>query len=152
MDNLPAPGLYRTTKAYPSNEEAFPANVLVYVGQKEDGSVFVVRPGDNRLNRWYWGEPTMPLRSVIWAQTLKPLPGEGYYTLPEDVRVGEGGAWLKNAIVQLGYNAAGQGIIFVAEQHAKDTRNVLAFADSGVLIDDNLLSRLVWVPILPVKE
>jgi hypothetical protein len=47
MLDLPDPGLYRTTEPMPGNEAAFPAGVLVYVGQPRNGGVkFVVRPGD----------------------------------------------------------------------------------------------------------
>lgn len=150
MIKQPEPGLYRTTKAYPGQEAAFPAGVLVFVGV--DGGVpFVVRPGQNRRNRWYWGKPTTPLRATTWAETLKPLPSEGFYTLPYDLTVDGGGRWLKNAIVQLGYNGEGRGIIFVAEDHAAEERNVLVFSDKGMLIGDDLLAKLQWAPILPIR-
>lgn len=149
---LPDPGLYRTTKAYPGQEASFPAGVLVYVGQKPDGSAFVVRPGANRRNRWFWGEPVTVLRSLSWAETLKPLRQQGFYTLPEDIELGGGGRWLRNAIVQLGYNGEGKAIIFVAEDHEGEERNVLVFSDKGMLIDDDMLDRLEWAPILPVKK
>lgn len=152
MMNLPEPGLYRTTKPYPGHESAIPANVLVYVGVGSDNVTFVVRPGSNRRNRWYWGPPTTPLRSTVWAQTLRKLPSEGFYTLPEEIRTSDGGLWVKNAIVQLGYNGEGKGIIFVAEDHADETRNVLIFSDKGLLIEDSLLDRLIWAPILPVRK
>lgn len=153
MINLPDPGLYRTTEAYPGHEDKIPANALVYVGQKADtGATFVVRPSANRRNRWYWSEPTVALRSAMWGKTLKALPAEGFYTLPEDLVIGETGRWVKNAIVQLGYNGEGRGIIFVGELHDNEERNVLIFADSGVIIDDDLLERLVWAPILPVTS
>ncbi len=152
MINLPEPGMYRTTKAYPGYEEQIPAAALVYVGVDGDGVTFVVRPGANRNNRWYYGDPTIPLRSSIWAQTLKPLPPEGFYTLPADLDVGNEGRWLKNAIVQLGFNAAGQGILFVAEQHEDEERNILVFSQQGVMADDNLMSKLIWAPILPIAK
>lgn len=153
MLDLPDPGLYRTTEPYPDHENEFPAGVLVYVGQPANGGVkFVVRPGQNRNNRWFWGEPTTPLRSVTWARTLKPLPSEGFYTLPETVELSGGGRWLKNAIVQLGYNEQGQGIIFVGERREDETANALFFSDKGMKIEDGLLSRLIWAPILPVPS
>ncbi len=152
MLDLPDPGLYRTTQPYPGHEDAFPAGVLVYLGQPQNGGVkFVVRPGQNRNNRWFWGDPTTPLRSPTWAKTLKALPSEGYYTLPESLDLEGGGRWLKNAIVQLGYNESGQGIIFVAEQREGAEENALFFSDRGILVDDSLLERLVWAPILPVQ-
>jgi hypothetical protein len=151
MLDLPDPGLYRTTAPYPGHESDFPAGVLVYVGQPSNGGVkFVVRPGDNRRNRWYWGEPTTPLRSPTWARTLKPLRAEGFYTLPNALELDGGGKWLENAIVQLGYNGSGQGILFVAEQRDAEGTNALFFSDRGVLADDALIDRLVWAPILPV--
>lgn len=151
MSKQVEPGLYRTTKPYPGQEAAFPAGVLVYVGV-EDGLPFVVRPGQNRRNRWFWGKPTHPLRSSIWADTLKPLPSEGFYTLPYDVNLDGGGRWVKNAVVQLGYNGEGRGILFVGEDHADETRNVLVFSDKGLLIADDLLGKLIWAPILPVRN
>ena len=150
---LPDPGLYRTTKAYPGHESDIPAGVLVYVGMPSNGGLpFVVRPGANRKNRWFWGEPTIPLRAVNWAESLVQLPSEGFYVLPEELGFEGGGRWLKNAIVQLGYNEEGRGIIFVGEQHDSEERNILVFSERGRLVEDDLLRRLVWAPILPVRE
>lgn len=152
MLDLPDPGLYRTTQPYPGHEDAFPAGVLVYLGQPQNGGVkFVVRPGQNRNNRWFWGDPTTPLRSPTWAKTLKALPSEGFYTLPETIELEGGGRWVKNAIVQLGYNENGQGIVFVAEQREDAKENALYFSDRGIVIEDSMLARLVWAPILPVS-
>ncbi|MBK8258961.1 MAG: hypothetical protein IPK82_40665 [Polyangiaceae bacterium] len=152
MIKLPSPGLYRTTKPYPGMEEQFPANCLVYVGQKPEGATFVVRPGSNRRNRWFWGEPVTILRSVSWGESLKPLRAQGFYTLPEDIDLGGGGKWLKNAIVQLGYNTEGRAILFVGEDHESEERNILVFSEQGILIDDKMMDRLNWAPILPVKR
>jgi hypothetical protein len=152
MLDLPDPGLYRTTQPMPGHEDQFPAGALVYVGQPQNGGVkFVVRPGANRRNRWFWGDPTTPLRSPSWAKTLKALPPEGFYTLPETLEMDGGGRWLKNAVVQLGYNENGQGILFVGEWHESSEVNALFFSDRGTLIDDRLLERLSWAPILPVR-
>ena len=74
--------------AHWEREYAPPAGVLVYVGQPQNGGTkFVVRPGDNRRNRWFWGEPTTPLRSPSWAKTLRRLPSEGFYTLPDTLEL-----------------------------------------------------------------
>ncbi len=150
---MPDPGLYRTTKPYPGHEEDIPEDVLVFVGVKPNGGLpFVVRPGANRLNRWFWGEPTVPLRAVNWAESLVQLPPEGFYTLPDELNFEGGGRWLKGAIVQLGYNGEGRGLIFIAEQHTAEERNVLIFSDRGRTIEDTLLHRLEWAPILPVAQ
>lgn len=149
IDSIPA-GLYRTTTPMPGHEEAVPARVLVFVGQRTGGQRFVVRPGSNRKNRWFWSEPTLPLPPGGWMWTLYALPREGFYTLPETIELERGGRWLKGAIVQLGYNDAGRGIAFIAEQHEASSDNVLTFASRGRLLEDTLLERLVWAPILPV--
>jgi hypothetical protein len=153
MIDLPDPGLYRTTQPLPGHEDQFPAGVLVYLGQPQNGgSKFVVRPGQNRKNRWYWGEPTTPLRSPSWGKTLRQLPPEGFYTLPRALEFDGGGRWLENAIVQLGYNDRGEGILFIAERHDSDESNSLRFSDRGLSIDDELLDALVWAPVLPIRE
>jgi len=153
MFELPNPGLYRTTQPMPGQEEQVPANALVFVGQAENGGgMFVVRPGANRRNRWFWGEPTTPLRSPTWSKTLKPLPAEGFYVLPQTMELEGGGRWLQGAIVQLGYNAEGRGILFVAEWKEDGTENTLNFSDRGIVIDDRILDRLIWAPILPSRQ
>ena len=150
---LPDPGLYRTSKAYPGHEDAVPTDALVYVGVPNNGGMpFVVRPGANRNNRWYWGDPTIPLRAVQWATSLVKLPPEGFYVLPDELEFDGGGKWLKGAIVQLGYNQEGKGIIFVGEQREEEERNILVFSDRGRIIADDLLKRLIWAPILPVPK
>lgn len=152
MLDIPEPGLYRTTEAMPGNEQGFPKDALVYLGQSSNGGgKFVVRPGRNQNNRWFWGEPTTPLRSPTWAASLKSLRSEGFYTLPERVELDGGGYWLQNAIVQLGYNEKGQAIIFVGQRIDESEKNYLEFSSRGIVVSDDLLSRLAWAPILPVK-
>ena len=70
--------------------------------------------------------------------------------MPERIELEGGGYWLKNAIVQLGYNERGRAIIFVAQRQEDAEQNVLSFSDRGLLISDELLSRLEWAPILPI--
>ena len=152
MLDLPDNGLYRTTQPMNGHEETFPAGVLVYVGELPNGGgKFVVRPGSNRRNHWFWGEPTTPLRLPTWARTLKQLPAEGFYTLPEQRSKFEGGGrWLKNAIVQLGYDRrrAQHRLRRAMEGGRHGERPPLPAR--GMLIDDRMLGRLIWAPILPV--
>lgn len=153
MVDLPDPGLYRTTQPMPGHEDSFPAGALVYVGQSQNGGgTFVVRPLENRRNRWFWRDPTTPLRSTTWARTLKALPSEGFYTLPETIELEGGGRWVKNALVQLGYDQSGRGIVFVGEWREDGQENALYFSDRGLLVQDDFLARLIWAPILPVRQ
>ena len=107
---------------------------------EQGGVKFVVRPGQNRNNRWFWGDPTTPLRSPSWAKTLKPLPPEGFYTLPESLELDGGGRWLKNAIVQLGYSGEGRGIIFVAEHRKSGATDALSIHGLEKVDDTGRLS------------
>ena len=75
-----------------------------------------------------------------------------FYVLPQTLDLDGGGRWLQGAIVQLGYNAEGHGILFVAEWKEDGTENVLSFSDHGILIDDRMLDRLIWAPILPTRQ
>ena len=153
MAKMPQAGLYRTTKPLPGHEQDVPAGVLVYIGSKpNDDLPFVVRPQINRRNRWFWADPTLPLRSVTWGDTLIDLPAQGFYTLPDELRLDGGGVWVKGAIVQLGYNGDGKGILFVAEDHEESADNALYFSDRGVLITDDLMKKLKWAAILPVSK
>ena len=98
MLDLPENGLYRTTQPLPGHEPAVPAGVLVFLGDSQNGGgKFVVRPAQNRNNRWYWSDPTIQLRSPTWARTLNRLPAEGFYPLPDTLELSNGGKWLKNA-------------------------------------------------------
>ncbi|MBN4059177.1 hypothetical protein JYT22_00830 [Endomicrobium sp. AH-315-J14] len=153
MIEMPEPGLYRTTKAYPGKESDIPAGVLVYVGAATNGGLpFIVRPGANRKNRWFFAEPTIPFRAVSFAENLVRLPPEGFYSLPQEIVFDGGGKWLANAVVQLGYNGEGRGILFIAETHEGNDDNVLYFSDQGRVIEDSLLNKLRWAPILPRSE
>ena len=150
----PDRGLYRTAEARPASPDALPAGSLIYLGRK-DGTPFAVRPHHNEKNRWFWREPVQLLTGEAdeaWAATLKALPTEGYYTLPDTLEFDDGGRWLENAIVQLGYNLEGKGIVFVAERRDTWEENGLFFSDRGRVIQDDLLYRLRWAPILPVND
>lgn len=148
---VPSPGLYRTTLAHPLDPEAIPKDVIVYVGDREGGP-FVVHPHFNEKNRWFWRDPVVPLTDEVWAQTLDPLPAEGFYSLPRALTFESGGRWLANAIVQLGYDRTGHGILFIAERRDAQEDNALFFSDRGHRIDDDLLRELKWAPILPVSD
>lgn len=153
--DLPEQGLYRTRRPMPGNETMFPSPVLVFIGDsKTPGAKFIVRPSNNRRNRWFWAEPALALKptDAHWARSLLRLPVEGFYTLPETIHLDGGGKWLKNAIVELGYNERGQGIVFLAEWDENGEENVLTFSDHGVLVDDTMLMRLIWAPILPIRS
>lgn len=143
-------GLYRTKIALSGHEEEIPEEALVFLGYDRD-KCFVVRPRRNHKNRWFWGGEVTAVQDQEWLKTLIPLRHEGYYTLHEAIHFENGGSWLENAIVQLGYNPKGQAILFVAEEHEAEDRNALFFSHKGYLIEDAFMNQLRWAPILPVS-
>ncbi|MGC4064671.1 MAG: hypothetical protein QM784_08515 [Polyangiaceae bacterium] len=42
--------------------------------------------------------------------------------------------------------------MFVGEWQEDGTENVLTFSDRGLVINDTLLDRLIWAPILPTRK
>ena len=138
-----SPGLYRTSVAYPGSEEQIPAGALVYVGARASGERFVVRPSTNRMNQWYWSEPTTLLDFEDWLVTLKRLPNEGYYVLPMDLCDSAGSVLLAaHSIVQLGYSADGRALVFPGERHTGLYANALFFGAEGMSVDDDALYAL----------
>ena len=145
VDESTAPGLYRDTRNG--------ARALVYIGW-ENGAHFTAPLVHAHRNRWSRGEPRAPLHQhEVTQEAFVPLPAEGFYTLPETLEFG-GCRWLCGAIVQLGYNEHGDGLVFVAEWEVEPLKgggSTLHFGSRGKRIDDALLRRLVWAPVLPVQ-
>ena len=139
---LPACGLYRTTKALPEHEAEVPPGVLVYFHNHSDsGLPVVIVPDHNVMNRWHFHGAGIPFRGLSWADSLVSLPAEGFYSLRKGLEF-EGGSWPKGALVQLGYNKAGDPILFIGQQQAQLDANVLFFSDRGVGIKREQLALL----------
>ena len=121
----------------------FPPAFWFYHQPAEDWRRQVRGPsGQNRRNRWFWQDPTTPLKAThaAWARTLKRRFLRRFYVLPETINMDGGGKWLKNAIVELGYNEEGKGIIFVGQWQEDGKTTPLFFSDRGMMVDDRLLA------------
>ncbi len=139
---LPPCGLYRTTKALPDNEEAFPAGSLVYFHNHSDsGLPVVISPDHNILNRWHFHGAGVPFRGLSWADSLAKIPAEGFYMLRKGLEF-DGGSWPKGTLVQLGYTRTGDPILFIGQVRAQLDENDLFFSDKGVGITRDQLALL----------
>ncbi len=139
---LPPCGLYRTTKALPDNEEAIPANSLVYFHNHSDsGLPVVIAPDHNILNRWHFHGAGIPFRGLSWADSLAKIPAEGFYMLRKGLEF-DGGSWPKGTLVQLGYTRTGDPILFIGQIRAQLDENDLFFSDKGVGITRDQLALL----------
>ena len=139
---LPDCGLYLTTKPLPGNEDKVPAGILVYFHNHSDsGLPSVLTPDHNIHNRWHFHGPAIEFRGLAWADSLKKVPEEGFFTLRKELAF-EGGKWPKGALVQLGYTRSGDPILFIARVRAALAENDLFFSDKGVPVSRDQLSIL----------
>jgi len=151
---LPQCGLYRTTKPLPEHEADFPAGSVVYFHNHSDsGLPVVIAPDHNIMNEWHFHGAGTPFRGLSWADSLVRMLDQGYYTLRKQLDF-DGGSWPKGALVQLGYNKAGDAILFIAQQRAQRAENSLVFSDRGVPLARERLSILEQVNVFkePVPE
>jgi hypothetical protein len=151
---LPECGLFRTMKPLPEHEGEVPAGILVYFHNHSDsGLPVIVVPDHNVHNRWHFHGAGIPFRGLSWADSLVKLPAEGFYMLRKTL-VFQGGEWPKGALVQLGYNRSGDGILFIAQVRAQLQENDVFFSDNGVGVTRDQLVTLealsVFVEPAPV--
>ena len=139
------PGIHKTTKYLPGHEAEVPPNRLVLI--RTDGEfapASVLLPVNNTNNQWSFGMPgiKIPAASLNWAKTLEKLPRESFYRLTKELTFGETGRWPKNTIVQLGYNQAGDPILFIAQRRNPLSGNDLFFSDKGVKVESSQIKDL----------
>ena len=145
------PGIYRTTKYLPGHEaQVGPGQLVLIRTDGEFAPASVLSPNNNRNNQWFFQMPgvKIPTTNFAWGESLVKLPHEGFYRLLEEMTFGEGGRWLKNGIVQLGYTRQGDPILFIATRRTTLTSNTLWFSERGVKIElervPTLLEPLAW--------
>jgi hypothetical protein len=92
------------------------------------------------LNRAQWHASGVTLPNERDAETLTPLVAEGLYRVREPFFCcpKECTRFEAERLVQLGYNAAGEAILFFPEWTPKG----LAFPDQGSAVDQSRLSAL----------
>jgi hypothetical protein len=110
---LPACGLYRTTASFGS----IPAGRLVYFHNHGDPGPGVYLPKQWRYNRAEFEERGQVLEDLDQVRFLEPLPAEGLYRVIEPFHCCEKRCRVfdAEALVQLGYNAQAEPILFVPE-------------------------------------
>ncbi|MEZ4385300.1 MAG: hypothetical protein R3A79_28495 [Nannocystaceae bacterium] len=151
MASIYQPGIYKTTKALPEHEPTIQPGMLILI--RTDGEfapASVLTPVQNIHNQWRFQMPgiKVPTRDYGWADSLVKLPHEGFYRLTREYTFPNGGRWLENAIVQLGYTRAGEPILFIAQRRSPLVGNDLWFSDKGVKLDlteaERLIQPLAW--------
>jgi hypothetical protein len=133
---LPRCGLYRTTTLIGS----IPAGRLVYFHNHGNPGPGVYLPRAWKNNRAEFDEQGTTLADEATAHTLDPLAPEGLYRVEHEFTCCEKKCRVYKAsqLVQLGYDGAGQPILFVPEW----TPHGLAFPERGHFVDGPRLARL----------
>ncbi len=134
---LPPCGLYRTTVAL---GDQVPAGRLVYFHNHGDPGPGVYLPASWRQNRATFTENGILLPGRWWAATLDPLSPEGYYRVRETFFCCEKRcqSFEVDQLVQLGYTAEGDPLLFVPEI----IDSVFIVPDRGARIDRARVGKL----------
>ena len=137
MADLPPCGIYRTTRAL---GDEVPSGRLVYFHNHGEPGPGLYLPAGWSNNRANWHQHGTTLAAPEWAATLTPLSPEGLYRVREPFDCCEKHCRTFEAemLVQLGYNAAGEAILFVPEW----TPAGLAFPEQGSQLDPGRVSKL----------
>ena len=110
---LPPCGLYRTTGTIGSVDEGR----LVYFHNHGNPGPGVYLPKEWKYNRALFGEKGQTIEDPGLVRFLQPLPPEGFYRVVESFHCCEKECRLfdQDALLQLGYNANAEPILFVPE-------------------------------------
>lgn len=113
MAELPPCGLYRTGRALGE----IPAGRLVYFHNHGNPGAGIYAPQSWQQNRARFSESGVPIPDPAWAESLQPLRGEGFYRVsaPFECCDKKCRTYDGSMLVQLGYDAAGEAILFVPE-------------------------------------
>jgi hypothetical protein len=133
--------LYRTT----GQIGAIPAGRLVYFHNHGDPGPGLYLPERWRANRIQLQERGSLLPSPEDVRWLEPLPPEGFYRVLEEFHCCEQRcrSFEVELMVQLGYDATGQAIVFVPEI----VDGMLAVPEQGSRIDHDRLAHLKLLKI-----
>ncbi len=135
-ENLPPCGLYKTTREV----AGVPAGRLVYFHNHGDPGPGIYLPAGWKANRVQWHRQGHTLEDLTQVDGLKALPVQGFYAVVEPFHCCEKKCRLYETatLVQLGYNGAGEALLFVPE--LVDTG--LAIPERGTKIDPDAFEKL----------
>lgn len=144
--NLPDCGLYRTHVAIGD----IPAGSLVYFHNHGDPGPGIYRPAGWIHNRAQISKQGKTLTDATVSLEFFALPSEGFYRTTAEFHCCEQQCrtYAAETLVQLGYNARGQGILFVPQL----TAHGLALPEKGRIIEDDRFSHLAPLKVAMEKQ
>ncbi len=151
MTQWPPCGLYRTLVAIRAKgaDGAVPAGQLVFFHNHGDPGPGIYLPTGWVANRAQFAANGMPLEDASAAQ-LEPLPEQGLYRVTREFHCCEKRCrrFEPELLVQLGYNGAGEAILFAPEW----IEGALAFPERGFPIDSQRFGSLSALKVPIVKR
>ena len=138
---LPPCGLYRTVKPIGGLE----ANRLVYFHNHGDPGPGLYFPERWNANRAVFSQKGQTVPDDFDPRALHGLPAEGFYRVSRSFFCCEKECtkFEPEALLQLGYNGNGRGILFTPEWSG----GVIRVPERGTLIDDDAFKSLVGLKL-----
>jgi len=134
-------GLYKSTQPIPAGEDFVEAPRLVYYhNHSKQGDSMVILPDANVNNVWSFGDKGFLVNSDSFIEGLEPMKPQGVYWLREHFHPNEDQVVNKHAVVQLGYNALAEPILFFPS--ALKDGNGLEFPVSGMKVSQAIYDLL----------
>lgn len=148
-------GLYCSTQPIPAGEEFIaPPRLVYYHNHSQQGGSMIILPEKNEHNVWHFGEKGFLISSSEFIEGLKPLKREGLYRVREHFHPNEDQVVNADALVQLGYNAAAEPIIFFPNR--LEGQNALEFPNAGMKVPPKIYDLLEPLdargPYVPEKK
>ena len=134
-------GLYRATKPIPAGSDTIaPPRLVYYHNHSQQDSSMVLLPDVNEENRWSFKEKGFLISDAGFIEGLEPLKAQGLYRMREHFHPNDDQVVNANALVQLGYDAQGDPILFFPK--GVEGENALAFPSSGMKIPQPIFALL----------
>jgi len=141
--DLPACGLYKTTKPLPNKEQWVREDLLVYFhNHSQQGPPLLLLPSTNQDNRWSFHDKGYLIRDEEYVDTLISVEDEGFYILTEPLYLSDDEFIPERTLVELGYNRAAEPILFMG----KFEKNAIEFPESGLKCTLEIFDMLEAAP------
>lgn len=155
--NQPGPpscGPYKTVEQVPIGGTTLEPGLLVYFhNHSEQGQPIILLPEKNENNRWIFQKRGYLLKDEGLISSLEALKPEGLYQT-EHFHPNETEVVAKNALVQLGYTAKAEPLIFFPQPI--EGKNGFVFSQKGLKIPDSIYELLdpvnTYGPFNPKKK
>lgn len=126
----PACGLFKCLQQFQVGDTVIEQDQLLHFHNHSDqGTPVLLFPTQNTHNQWTFDHPVYLQDFASVMPNLARLKPEGLYRLTEQVPLSEKETINKNAMVQLGYTAQGEPIIFHPENVSWG--NAVSFPQKG---------------------